>query len=97
MENRHCYLTIGLLPLPSGAAASGEEVVCGHQPKEKWANADAISEKLSRLIDREFVLGVDKGCYEAKVIVNGVTAIDIYIDPVTAEIVKVGAEGDSDS
>jgi hypothetical protein len=90
-------VTIGLLLLLDGAVASEEEVVCVPQPKEKWAAADAVSEKLSRLIDKEFVLGVDKGCYEAEIIVNDVTAIDIYIDPVTAEIVKIRTEGDSDS
>jgi hypothetical protein len=89
-------LALGLL-LPINGAAASEEVVCTDQPKEKWVSVEAISEKLATLIDKEFVLGIDKGCYEAEVIVNDVTEIDVYIDPVTTEIVKIRTEGDSDS
>lgn len=88
---------LGLLLTTAAAPASEEEAVCADQPKEKWASVDAISEKLAGLIDKEFVLGVDKGCYEAEVIVNDVTEIDVYIDPVTMEIVRIRTEGDSDS
>jgi len=88
-------LTFGLL-LPTAGAAE-EEVVCTDQPKEKWASADAVTKRLSRMIDKEFVLGVDKGCYEAEVIVNDLTEIDVYVDPVTMEVVKIRTEGDSDS
>jgi hypothetical protein len=88
-------LTLGLL-LPTAAAAE-EEVVCTDQPREKWVSADAVTKRLSQLIDKEFVLGVDKGCYEAEVIVNDVTEIDVYVDPVTMEIVKIRTDGDSDS
>ena|SRR5262245_3572161 len=90
-------LTVGLLLPVTGVAASEEKVVCTDQPKEKWASIDAVSQKLARVIDKEYVLGVDKGCYEAEVIVNDVTEIDVYIDPVTMEIVKIRTEGDSDS
>jgi hypothetical protein len=90
-------LTLGLLLPAAGAAASEEEVVCTDQPKDKWASADAVSEMLARVIDKEYVLGIDKGCYEAEVIVNEATEIDVYIDPVTMEIVKIRTDGDSDS
>lgn len=86
--------TIGFV---SAAGAAEEEVVCTDQPKDKWVSAATVSEKLARLIDKEFVLGVDKGCYEAEVIVNDVTEIDVYVDPVTTEIVKIRTDGDSDS
>jgi hypothetical protein len=90
-------LTLGLLLSAAGAVASEEEVVCTDQPKDKWASVDAVSERLARVIDKEYVLGIDKGCYEAEVIVNDATEIDVYIDPVTMEIVKIRTEGDSDS
>jgi hypothetical protein len=40
-------------------------------------SVDAISEKLARLIDKEYVLGIDKGCYEAEIVVNDATEIDL--------------------
>lgn len=78
-------------------AAAGEEVVCAAQPKEKWVSAETVTRKLALLIDKDFVLGIDKGCYEAEVVVNETTEIDVYVDPVTAEVVKIRTDGDSDS
>ena len=82
---------------PAAPAAAGEEVVCAAQPKEKWVSAETVTRKLTQLIDKDFVLGIDKGCYEAEVVVNETTEIDVYVDPVTAEIVKIRTDGDSDS
>ena len=91
-------LTLGvLLPTAGAAASQDEEVVCSDQPREKWASTETITKKLAQLIDKEFILGVDKGCYEAEIVVNDVTEIDVYVDPVTMEIVKIRTEGDSDS
>ena len=88
---------LGLVVAAAVPAAADEEVVCAAQPKEKWLSAETVTRKLAQLIDREFVLGVDKGCYEAEVVVNDSTEIDVYVDPVTAEIVKIRTDGDSDS
>ena len=88
---------LGLLAAAALPAAADEEVVCAGQPKEKWVSAEIVTQKLARLIDKEFVLGIDKGCYEAEVVVNDTTEIDIYVDPVTAEVVKIRTDGDSDS
>jgi hypothetical protein len=88
---------LGLVAAATVPAAADEEVVCAAQPKEKWLSAETVTRKLAQLIDKEFVLGVDKGCYEAEVVVNDSTEIDVYVDPVTAEIVKIRTDGDSDS
>ncbi len=88
---------LGLVAAAAVPAAADEEVVCAAQPKEKWLSAETVTRKLAQLIDKEFVLGVDKGCYEAEVVVNDSTEIDVYIDPVTAEVVKIRTDGDSDS
>ena len=85
------------LVVAAGPVAADDEVVCAAQPKEKWLSAETVTRKLAQLIDKEFVLGVDKGCYEAEVVVNDSTEIDVYVDPVTAEIVKIRTDGDSDS
>jgi len=87
---------LGLVSLAASAAAA-EEAVCADQPKDKWVSAEAVSRKLAQLVDKEFVLGIDKGCYEAEIVVNDETEIDVYVDPVTTEIVKIRTDGDSDS
>ena len=86
----------GLWSLAASAAAA-EETVCADQPKDKWVSAEVVSQKLARLLDKEFILGIDKGCYEAEVVINDKTEIDVYVDPVSTEIVKIRTDGDSDS
>lgn len=88
---------LGVISVTGVAASAEDEVVCTDQPKDKWVSAETVSRKLSQLVDKEFVLGIDKGCYEAEIIVNDLTEIDVYIDPVTMEIVKIRTDGDSDS
>ena len=88
---------LGLVSAAAVPAAADEEVVCAAQPKEKWVSAETVTRKLARLIDKEFVLGIDRGCYEAEIVVNDTTEIDVYVDPVTADIVKIRTDGDSDS
>jgi hypothetical protein len=92
-------ISLAVLGLVSMAApvAAAEEVVCAEQPKDKWASAETVSRKLAQLVDKAFVLGIDRGCYEAEIVVNDETEIDVYIDPVTTEIVKIRIDGDSDS
>jgi len=92
-------ISLAVLGLVSMAApvAAAEEVVCAEQPKDKWGSAETVSRKLAQLVDKAFVLGIDRGCYEAEIVVNDETEIDVYIDPVTTEIVKIRIDGDSDS
>ena len=103
MRKSALFMTIPLLAALLGLGSAGvpasadEEVVCAAQPKEKWVSAEVVTRKLAALIDKEFVLGIDKGCYEAEVVVNDTTEIDVYVDPVTAEVVKIRTDGDSDS
>ena len=98
-KNAFLAVVLGLVAAAVVPAASAEEVVCAAQPKEKhgWMPKRSGA-KLALLIDKEFVLGIDtEGCYEAEVVVNDTTEIDVYIDPVTAEVVKIRTDGDSDS
>jgi len=87
---------LGLASMATPVAAA-EEIVCAEQPRDKWVSAETVSRKLAQLVDKEFVLGIDKGCYEAEILVNDETEIDVYIDPVTTEIVKIRTDGDGDS
>jgi hypothetical protein len=81
----------------SASSAVEEESVCAVSPKEKWASAETVTARLSQVIDAEFALGLDKGCYEAEVVINDETMIDIYVDPVTMNIVRIRTNGEEDS
>ncbi|MGH6962016.1 MAG: PepSY domain-containing protein [Dongiaceae bacterium] len=85
-----------LLAVPV-AIADAEEAICPDGPRERWASDTAVSEKLKAMIDKEFALGLDKGCYEAEVMIDDDTMIDIYVDPVTTEVVRIRTAGEEDS
>jgi hypothetical protein len=83
-----------------GAAVSSaeeEEAVCAASPRETWASAEAVTDRLQRIIDAKFALGLDRGCYEAEVMINDETMIDVYVDPVTMNIVRIRTNGEEDS
>lgn len=88
----------GLLLLGAAMPSAGEEeAVCAASPKETWASAEAVTARLAKIIDAQFALGLDKGCYEAEVVINDETMIDIYVDPVTMAIVRIRTNGEEDS
>ncbi|HTO81103.1 MAG TPA: PepSY domain-containing protein [Methylomirabilota bacterium] len=86
-----------LLVAGNAAAADSEGPICPDSPKDKWAKPEAVTAMLSKIIDKEFELGLDKGCYEAEVVINEQTMIDIYVDPVTMQIVHIRSNGAEDS
>jgi len=91
-------IALGALLLGTGAAhADAETRICPESPKDKWVKPEAVTAMLSKVIDKEFELGLDKGCYEAEVVINEDTMIDIYVDPVTMQIVHIRSNGAEDS
>jgi len=93
-------IALGALLLGSGAAraaADTEGAICPESPQDKWVKPEAVTAMLSKIIDKEFELGLDKGCYEAEVVINDQTMIDIYVDPVSMQIVHIRSDGAEDS
>ena len=78
-------------------ANASEEAICATAPSDAWATPEAVNGMLSAMIDREYVLGVDKGCYEAEVVIDDDTMIDVYVDPVSLKIMRIRTSGESDS
>jgi Peptidase propeptide and YPEB domain len=91
-------VALGALLLGGNARADSESgAICPDSPKDKWVKPEAVTAMLSKIIDKEFELGLDKGCYEAEVVINEQTMIDIYVDPVTMQIVHIRSNGAEDS
>lgn len=74
------------------AAAEEEGVLCPGGPKDQWVSADALKEKMTKMLNGEFVMDFEHGCYEVEYAANEHTVIAFYVDPVTADIVKVKVE-----
>ena len=88
-------LCAGALGFAAGAARADEDL-CTAASQDQWVSADEIKAKYAKIIEEEFLLEIDDGCYEAQVSMSDEIVLEIYIDPVTAEIVKI-EKGTEDS
>lgn len=77
---------------PATATATEEDVLCPGGPQDQWVSADALKAKMTKMLDGEFVMDFEHGCYEVEYSANEHTVIAFYVDPVTTDIVKVKVE-----
>jgi Peptidase propeptide and YPEB domain len=83
----------GAVVVIAGSAAAEEtDVVCVGGPKDQWVDAQAIKDKMSKMLVGEFVMDFEHGCYEVEYSANEDTVIAFYVDPVTTEIIRVKVE-----
>jgi len=83
-----------MLAAPNLAAAE-DEPICVGGPQHKWMSADEITAKVAKMTDETFVIDFDDGCYEAEVILNETTILEVYMDPITGEVVKIEESGEN--
>jgi hypothetical protein len=76
--------TAALMVTNSAMAAD----ICKGGPKDQWLSQEQIGEKLATMGHSKFVLAVEDGCLEAKVLKDG-KRLEIYMEPLTGEVVKV--------
>jgi hypothetical protein len=66
--------------------------LCKGGPRESWLTKDQLRAKLSAMGHAKPFLAVEDGCYEAKVVTAEGKRLEIYIDPVSGEVVKTKAD-----
>jgi hypothetical protein len=79
------------LALASAAPALAEQETasCGNAPRAQWLSEDAIKAKGVELgYDVRSVKSED-GCYELKAIDKANVKVELYLHPVTGEVVKL--------
>lgn len=62
--------------------------LCKAGPKDGWMKPDAAQERLRQLGYSDFTLHVEDGCYEAKSVDAQKNKVEVYLHPVTGEVVK---------
>lgn len=82
----------------ASAAYAESSVTCTSEPKDKWMSEEAITAKLleSGFQSVRKLKLEGNGCYEAYVIDKSGSKAEVYLNPMTAEIVKQKTEGDDD-
>jgi hypothetical protein len=71
------------------AVASATE--CAYSPKETWKSVADVTTKVAAMGYDVRKVEIDDNCYEVYGVKDGVRQ-EIYLDPVSAEIVKVEAD-----
>lgn len=87
MQFKLMLATIVMVSVGTGAVASAADL-CKGGPKDKWLSKEQIGPKLAALGLTNFVLAIDDGCLEAKVVKDG-KRLEIYMEPLTGDVVKV--------
>lgn len=85
MTARQLLLAASALVIADTALAGD---ICKGGPKDQWLNKAQITEKLAAMGHAKFVLAVEDGCLEAKVVKDG-KKLEIYMEPLTGDVVKV--------
>ena len=74
-----------------GISAAGAAELCEAKPRDQWLSPEEIKIKVETLGFPEHVLAFEDGCYEAKIVMSDGKRLEIYMDPVTGEVVRIKA------
>lgn len=88
MQIRKSLVILAALSFAAFAGASGASETCTQEPKSKWLSQEAIAAKLK---EQGFVVSrteTKRSCYEVKAKDAQGKRVELYVDPVTARIVK---------
>ncbi len=69
--------------------------ICVGGPKENWLKPEDFKRIVTELGHKDFVLAFEDNCFEAKIVDAEGNHIEIYMDPVTGEVVKMKNDGKS--
>ena len=76
------------LPLIAVLAPAAHATDCTSASKDQWMSEDAIKAKASEMGYDVRSVKVEDGCYEAYALNAKGERVEVYLDPVTAAIVK---------
>ena len=76
------------LPLFLALAPAAYATDCGSASKDQWMSMEAIKAKATEMGYQVRSVKVEDGCYEAYALNAKGERVEVYLDPVTAAIVK---------
>ena len=78
-----------LIASASPAFATDDSSLCGNAPKDQWMTTEAITAKAVEAGYDVRQVKVEDGCYEVYGIDAKGAKAEVYMNPVSAEIVKI--------
>lgn len=70
------------------ALAEGDDASCGNASRDQWMSEDAVKAKAAELGYEVRKVKEEDGCYEVYGIDKNGAKAEIYLNPVTGEVVK---------
>ena len=80
-------IALGIAAAP--AFADDDRMKCGPAPRDSWISVQDARDRVAALGYEVRYVEVDDGCYEVKVRGRDGRKLEVYVHPVTGEIVQV--------
>lgn len=74
--------------LSAGSALAEEDANCGNAPRDQWIGREAITTKVTAMGYQVKRVKPDDGCYEVRAIDKQGAKAELYLNPVTGEVVR---------
>lgn len=91
MSRNRAFFAAAAAAAMLSAEASFAADLCQGGPRDQWLSEAEIAERMSALGHIDYVLSVEDGCIEV-ILSDGGSHVEIYMEPVTGEIVKTEYE-----
>ena len=91
---RHILKILGFVAVfgAASSALASETGRCGDAARDKWLPEAAIKVKMSGLGYDVRKIEAENGCYEVKGIDKNGAKVELYVHPVTGEVIKPSVE-----
>lgn len=71
------------------AGTANAAAICEGGPRDQWMSKADVDARLAELgYAEDYVLAVEDGCIEAKLVRDG-KRIEVYLEPITGEVAKI--------
>ena len=82
---------VAIVALSLTTAALADDSACGDAPQDQWVSKQTIEQKATAMGYEVRSVKVEDGCYEVYGIDQNHKRVELYFDPVTAQIAKTKA------
>lgn len=74
--------------LSAGSAFAEDDAYCGNAPRDQWIGREAIKTKVTAMGYDVRRVKPDDGCYEVRATDKNGAKAELYLNPVTGEVVR---------
>lgn len=92
MRTALALTALSIVLASTAPALASEEASCGNAPRDQWLSEDAIKAKAAALDYDVRSVKIEDGCYEAYAIAGNGQRVEVYLNPLTGDVVRTKAD-----